>query len=239
MKAWATWSTLIAAGFGSLLFLAAPQPGVSAPQAESQQRLCAIKGSVTNAVTGQGLQKAFLRLEGKGGSYSAVTDNGGKFAVESVQPGNYSLYAERQGFIQSRLGEAEGVRFEIQLTPGQILTDITIKLTPQAVISGRVVDEDGDIWTHSQIGVFRSVFEHGRRQLQTFNGAEVNDQGEFRLGQVPPGRYYLSAEPDAFWESRNRPAGKEAVASRLVTWYPSSADPENSTAITVGPGDQV
>jgi len=239
VKASATWSPLIAAGFGSLLFLAAPRPAVSAPQSESQERLCAIKGTVTNAVTGQGLQKAFVRLEGKAGSYPTVTDSSGRFAVENIQPGMYSLDAERQGFIQSRFGEAQGVRIEIHLTPGQILTDITMKLTPQAVISGRVVDEDGDIWTHSQIGLFRSVFEHGRRRLQGFNGAEVNDQGEFRLGQVPPGRYYLSAEPDAFWESRNRPLGKEAVASRLVTWYPSSADPENSTAITVGPGDQV
>jgi len=239
VKAWATWSPLITAGFGSLLFLAAPNPGVSAPQSESQQRLCAIKGTVTNAVTGQGLQKAYLRLEGKGGSYPTVTDSGGRFAVENIQPGSYSLNAEHQGFIESRFGDAQGVRLEIQLTPGQILTDITIKLTPQAVISGRVVDEDGDIWTHSQIGLFRSIFEHGRRQLEGFTGAEVNDQGEFRLGQLPPGTYYLSAEPDSGWESRNRPPAKEAVAWRLLTWYPSSADPESSTAVTVGPGDQL
>jgi len=178
-------------------------------------------------------------LEGKGGSYPTVTDSGGRFAVENIQPGSYSLNAEHQGFIESRFGDAQGVRLEIQLTPGQILTDITIKLTPQAVISGRVVDEDGDIWTHSQIGLFRSIFEHGRRQLEGFTGAEVNDQGEFRLGQLPPGTYYLSAEPDSGWESRNRPPAKEAVAWRLLTWYPSSADPESSTAVTVGPGDQL
>jgi hypothetical protein len=239
VQASAKWSPLIAAGFASLLFVAAPKPSVSAPQSESQQRLCAIKGTVTNAVTGDGLRKAYVRLEGKGGSYPTVTDNRGRFAVENIQPGTYSFYAERQGFIESRFGEAQGVRLEIQLTPGQILTDITIKLTPQAVISGRVVDEDGDIWTHSQVGLFRSVFEHGRRQLQGFTGAEVNDQGEFRLGQLPPGRYYLSAEPEASWESRNRPPTKEAAAFRLLTWYPSSADSENSTAITVGPGDQL
>ncbi len=239
VKTWVTWSPLIAAGFGSLLFLAAPPTGVSAPQSQSDQRLCAIKGTVTNAVTGQGLQKAYVRLVGKGGSYPTVTDSGGGFSVESVQPGMYSLEAERQGFIESRFGEAQGVRFEIQLTPGQILTDIAIKLTPQAVISGRVVDEDGDIWTHSQIGVFRSVFEHGRRRLQGFNGAEVNDPGEFRVGQLPPGRYYLSAEPDSRWELRNRPPSKAAGSLRLPTWYPSSVDSESSTPVTVGPGDQL
>ena len=239
MKAWATWSPLIAAGFGSLLFLAAPRPGVAAPQSESQQRLCAIKGTVTNAVTGQSLQKAYVRLEGKSGSYPTVTDSGGRFAVENIQPGTYSLNAERQGFIESRFGEAQGVRLEIQLTPGQILTDITIKLTPQAVISGRVVDEDGDIWTHSQVGLFRSVFEHGRRRMQGFGGGEVDDQGEFRLGQLPPGRYYLSAEPDSRWESRNRPQTKEGVSLRQFTWYPSSADSESSTPVVVGPGDHI
>jgi Carboxypeptidase regulatory-like domain len=239
VKAWATWSPLIAAGFGSLLFLAAPRPGVSAPQSESQQRLCSIKGTVTNAVAGDGLQKAYVRLEGKGGSYPTVTDSSGRFVVENIPPGTYSLVAERQGFIESRFGDAQGVRLEIQLTPGQILTDITIKLTPQAVISGRVVDEDGDIWTHSSVNLFHSSFEHGRRRLQGFTGNEVNDQGEFRLGQLPPGTYYLSAQPDSGWESRNHAPAKEPVPSRLLTWYPSSADSENSIAITVGPGDQV
>ena len=239
MKAWATWSPLIAAGFGSLLFLAVPRPGVSAPQSESQQRLCAIKGTVTNAVTGEGLRKAFVRLEGKGGSYPTVTDSGGRFLLENIQPGTYTLDAEHQGFIESRFGESQGVRLEIQLTPGQILTDITIKLTPQAVISGRVVDEDGDIWTHSVVDIFRSAFQHGRRQLEGFTGAEVNDQGEFRIGQLPPGRYYLSAAPDSRWESRNRPPEKGIDSLRLPTWYPSSADSESSTPVTVGPGDQL
>jgi len=222
-----------------MLFFAAPRPAVSAPQSESQQRLCAIKGTVTNAVTGQGLQKAFVRLLGKGGPYPTVTDSGGRFVVENIPPGAYTLVAERQGFIQSLFGEAQGVRLELQLTPGQILSDITIKLTPQSVVSGRVVDEDGDIWTHSTVNLFQSSFAHGRRQLQGFIGGEVNDQGEFRFGQLPPGRYYLSADPDASWESRNRPPGKEGVASRLLTWYPSSADTENAIAITVDPGDQV
>ena len=131
------------------------------------------------------------------------------------------------------------MRLEIQLTPGQILSDITIKLTPQAVISGRIVDEDGDIWTHSQIGVFRSVFEHGRRRLQGFTGGAVNDQGEFRVGQLPPGRCYLSAEPDSRWELRNRPPSKATGSLRLPTWYPSSVDSESSTPVTVGLGDQV
>ena len=239
MKVWATWSPLIAAGFGTLLFLAAPKPGVSAPQSESQQRLCAIKGTVTNEVTGQGLQKAFVRLLGKGGPYPTVTDSSGRFVVDKIPPGTYSLVAERQGFIQSLFGEAQGVRLELQLTPGQVLSDITIKLIPQAVVAGRVVDEDGDVWTHSTVNIFRSGFEQGRRRLQGVIGGEVNDQGEFRFGQLPPGRYYLSAEPDAVWESRNRPPAKEAAASRLLTWYPSSADPENSTAVTVGPGDQL
>jgi len=239
VKASATWSTVVAAGFGSLLFFAPLKPAISAPQSESKQSLCAIKGTVTNAVTSEGLPKAFVRLVGKGGSHPTVTDSGGRFLVENIQPGTYTLEAERQGFIESRFGEAQGVRIEIHLTPGQILAGLTIKLTPQAVISGRVVDEDGDIWTHSTVNLFRSSFEHGRRRLQGFIGGEVNDQGEFRLGQLPPGRYYLSAEPDAVWEARNRTPAKEAGSLRLATWYPSSADPENSLPITVGPGDQL
>jgi hypothetical protein len=106
---------------------------------------------------------------------------------------------------------------------------------PPAAISGRITDEDGEPWTHAHITVSRCVWESGKRRLQAFDSAEVNDAGDFRIGHLPPGRYYLSAEPDAYWEKRNRAASAPQLQP---TWYPSSLDSSSATPVLLLPGQE-
>jgi hypothetical protein len=139
-------------------FSGVAQPGYAAPQSEitpsaAVRQNCAIKGSVIDAVTNRGLRKAYLIL---GGLYASVTDDQGNFVFENVKPGSYVLNAEHQGYIDGYFGEAGSEPIKIKLTPGQTLSDIKIELTPQAVITGRVVNEDGDPWTHASVNMFRS-----------------------------------------------------------------------------------
>ena len=197
-----------------------------------------MKGTVTNAVTGERLRKAYVRLAPASDAANVrptVTDEEGRFVFENIQPGNYSLEAEHQGLIESRYGEDAGTPVELRIVAGQNLSDLNIRLMPPAAISGRVRDEDGGPWTHAYIHVLRSVRQGGKRQLQGFSSAEVNDAGEFRVGQLPPGRYYLSAEPDANWEKRNR--GPSAPQLQQ-TWYPSSLDSVSATPLVLLPGQE-
>ena len=217
------------------------QVGIAAPQPLPDQQISAIKGIVSDSVTGQDLRTAFVRLVGKGGTYPAVTDANGKFELVEVAPGTYDLVAEHQGFIEAHLGDLgqQGPNVQLRLDPGQTLTGINIKLTPQAVISGRVVDEDGDVWIHGQVNLLRSEFVHGRRKLVGFSGSDVDDLGQFRIGQLPPGRYYLSAEPDARWEQQNHPRAKGAILPHQPTWYPSGLEFADAVPIVIGPAQQV
>ena len=214
-------------------FFVVARPGVSAPQSET--KLCSVKGRVIDAVTSQGLRKSYLRL---GGSYTSTTDDQGNFGFENVESGSYFLEAEQQGYLDSQYGDWHGAKVEIKLSPGQALSNIQVKLTPQAVVAGRLFNEEEDLWTHANVNLVRSVWSRGRRKLQGFTGESVNDQGEFRIGQIPPGKYYLVAEPDDRWEMRNRVSGKD-ILLRQPTWYPNSPDLEGATPIIVGPGAQL
>ena len=155
-----------------------------------------VRGTVTNGVTGDRLRKAYVRLAPVGDdahTRPAVTDAEGRFVFEKVPAGNYSLEAEHPGLMESKYGEDAGAPVDLKIVAGQNLSDLTIKLMPPAVISGRVRDEDGDLWPHAHINIFRSVWVGGKRQLQGFDNADVNDAGEFRAGHLPAGRYYLSS----------------------------------------------
>jgi Carboxypeptidase regulatory-like domain len=196
-----------------------------------------IKGTVTNAVTGERVRKAYVRLESDAGSIRpTVTDEEGRFVFENIQAGNYWLEAEHQGLIESKYGEDAGAPVELRLVAGQNLSDLNIKLLPPAAISGLVRDEDGDPWTHASVNVSRSVWKDGKRQLQGFATEEVNDAGEFRVGHLPPGRYYLSAEPEPNWETRNRLASEPRLQE---TWYPSSLDSASATPVVLLPGQEL
>jgi Carboxypeptidase regulatory-like domain len=206
---------------------------------EAEDSSGSIKGTVTNAVTGERLRKAYVRLAPVSDAANvrpAVTDEEGRFVFENVKPGSYSLEAEHQGLIERKYGEDAGAPVELRLVARQNLSDLNIKLMPPAAVSGRVTDEDGDPWTHAYINVYRSVWKGGKRQLQGFDSAEVNDAGEFRVGHLPPGRYYVSAEPDAYWEKRNRVASAPQLQT---TWYPSSLDSSSAMPVVLLAGQEL
>ena len=151
-----------------------------------------------------------------------------------MTPDSYRLVAERQGYLDGRYGGLEaGV--ELRLSAGESLTDLDISLTRQAVISGRVLDEDGDLWFHAVASIYRSVWKKGKRELEGFNSQDADDQGSFRIAQLPPGRYYVVAIPDASWENRNHAA---SALRNLPTWYPSSPDAQTGTAIILNAGEE-
>jgi hypothetical protein len=216
-----------------LLFFAAVTMGNAAPVPD----MASVHGSVTSSVSGEGLRKAYLRLApvaGKAAGYGAVTNDQGSFEMEKIEPGSYHLFADCVGFLDAQYGEVE-----LRLSAGDNLTGIEIRMTPQAVLSGRVLDQDGDPWPHANMVLYRSEWQKGRRHLELASTQEVDDRGEFRIASLPPGRYYFLAEPDVTWEKEHHPeTGDQPAIRQQPTWYPSSSDVESAAPITLAPGQQ-
>jgi hypothetical protein len=211
-----------------LLFTAQAQPDSTA----------SVRGIVTNAATGEGLRKAYLRLArfGGGSAHPVVTNDQGAFVIENIAPGNYRLDAECTGFLNTRYS------VELQLSAGDSLTGIEIKMVPQAVLSGRVLDEDGDPWPHAYVSVFHSVWKKGRRHIEVAPGDTwgFDDRGEFRLSRLSAGRYYILAVPDPTWEQQHHPdVNNQPAIRQQPTWYPSSPEVESSAPITLAAGQQL
>ncbi len=219
-----------------VLALALLAAGVPAQQVAANENLASVKGVVTNAVTGERLRKAYVRLHPASGSARpATTDEQGRFVFEDLKPGTYKLEAEHVGFLVSQLADTAGTSVELHLAAGET-ADVTLKLTPQGAISGRVLDADGDAWVHAGLEVYHSVFKKGKRRLERAGGSEIDDQGQFRVGQLAPGTYYLTAEPDIGWEQNNRSSSEGRLQA---TWYPDSIDAEGSTPVILSSGQEL
>jgi hypothetical protein len=229
----------------TLLALLVAALGVAAGQnedAEAFKRLASIEGKVLSAHTGEAVAKATVRLypieqpaDGAALEYVAAADAAGAFIIERITPGAYRLRAEQTGYVAMEYG-ARNPRLPgatLRLAAGQRLDLREFRLTPQGVITGRILNEDREPMARIQITALRHRFVNGRRSLREAGTAITDDLGEYRLFGLAPARYYLSA---------HRGPGQqdgEAESAYLPTYFPGVIDQQSAAALEVGAGAEL
>jgi hypothetical protein len=84
----------------------------------------------------------------------------------------------------------------ITIRAGEAFTSVRVTLTAQGVITGKVEDADGWPAVNARIRALRYEFPMGTRRIwPQGRPVETDDRGEFRLFGMPPGGYYLRADP--------------------------------------------
>ncbi len=210
-----------------------------------------IEGLVVSAGTGEPLRRAVITLrqvEGREPPYATSTDASGHFILREIGPGQYRLWAQRNGYIRQEYGQRAANRPGTILTlqPGQYLRDIVLRLIPTGAITGRVYDEAGEPIEGSRIRALRQSYERSQRQFVQAATAVTNDRGEYRLYGLPPGHYYVSATymPALAREVGGATAAQPAAGPILeegyaLTYYPGTNDPGRAAPIALGAGEEV
>lgn len=236
------------------VFLAAQQPRSGPPRGRppgggraaqatqlKPEDACAVSGQVLDASTGEPLKRATVTLrraspgeaDGAPRGYTAATDSSGRFAMAGIAPGDYRLSARRNGFVDTAYGSA------VTLRPGQQLADVLFRMTPHGVITGRVVDEDGEPVPGVRMQAMRYRYPQGRKQLSEFGEDNTNDIGEYRIAGLPAGRYYLRASPRRSSERGIEAAGGQPEEEYAATYFPGTGDVAAAAGIDVAAGGQL
>lgn len=221
----------------------------------AEQKKIRIEGRVTSS-TGQPVRKASVYLQSSTSArpntppatnYADQTGDDGTFVFENVAAGAYTLRAERTGYVTQRYGARtpSGEGTPLTVKEGDKLSKLDISLTQQAVILGRVTDTDGDGIPGAQVRVARFSYLNGVRQFRSEGtGGTTDDEGNFRVSGLSPGRYYVYADTlaNSPQQMLNPPASGRSIApptALLSTYYPSSLDMRGATMIEAGPGSHV
>jgi protocatechuate 3,4-dioxygenase beta subunit len=218
--------------------------------ASPEKALCAVEGRVFSAVTGAPLKKAAVWLEafsptrGVNGpptvsGPAATTDANGHFLLEGVEPGSYLLSAQRTGYLDQGYGarDPQVVGPPLKLSAGDRLTDITFKLTPQSLLYGKIADEDGDPLPNSQVDVLRVSYAGGHRQFASVANVNSQDDGSFVVGNLSPGRYYVSAA----WRinAQPGPVRERPREAWVTTYFSNTIDPAAAAPVEIAAGAEV
>ena len=101
-------------------------------------------------------------------------------------------------------------------------------------MEGTVVDQHNQ--PRSRISVTLSSYERlrGERKLFPVGRAQTDDRGRFRLFDIPPGSYYMSAAPPSFY---GRIKGEDRSFPPI--YYPGVPSPLEAAKVHVSAGEEV
>ncbi len=218
-----------------MLFLAA--------QERASGETSAVQGTVLDAVTGAPVARAQVFLQRNSGRDRSrkmtSSDSGGNFTFLGVEPGEYRLSAQKNRYAVSSYGaKAPGRRGAIlDIRPGSNLREMNIHLAPAAVVTGRVIDGDGEPIAYAQVQALVFRYVNGRRQLVPAGGAATtDDRGEFRMFGLNPGAYYFVAT------ARNRTRWSILDETESLTYpavyYPDTTDPAQAVLLRLRAGEE-
>jgi protocatechuate 3,4-dioxygenase beta subunit len=210
-----------------------------------------VGGQVRNGTTGEAIARADLLLRRADvdpnstslpTAYSTIADEKGHFVFDGVEPGKYRLSAMRAGFVTGEFGAPEplGIGSTLSVEGGQQMGNLTFALTPQAVFTGHVLDEQGDPIPRLQVQALGYRYNRGRKQLASFGSALTDDLGEYRIFGLAPGRYFLSATYRAnALEASATSSTQVSDEEYAPMYYPRGTDPMFATTIEARPGAQL
>lgn len=179
---------------------------------------------------------------------SVLTGDDGHFEF-SAAPGKYDLRGAKRGFITSAYDQHEQFSSAIVTGAGVDTANLVLKLSPLAVISGRVLDQSGDPVRGSQVVLWRENHSSGVSRTVRFRMEMTDDLGEYEFSPLDAGTYFLSASGTPWYAVHPTTAARDGSAPPLgavdrvldvvypTTYYAGATESDDATPIPIRGGE--
>jgi hypothetical protein len=194
---------------------------VDKPAAAKQYR---IAGTVVNSVSGEPVPRAtvaILSVENHRTIASLASDTGGRFSLEGIPAGKYSLTVSKRGYITAFYDEHEVFSSAIVTGEGQDTEDIVFRLDPAASIEIEVTDDGGDPVEGADVLVFQRMhnFGVGERILET-RQTKTDDTGKAENYNLHPCELLVAVSAKPWFAMHAAAKSGKAVNPALDVAYP-------------------
>jgi hypothetical protein len=211
-----------------------------------------IAGMVLNAKTGSALSHATVTVSDatkREIEQMFVTGDDGHFEFH-VPAGKFSLRGARRGFTAGYYDQHE--EFWTGIVTGADLgtEDLALRLAPDAVLTGKVLDEFAEPVRGAQIMVYREDHSEGVSRIVRASGAATDDQGRYEVAPLIEGTYFVSVSTSP-WYAVHPPSNGEGAAKSSsqvdgsldvvypITYYGDASESEDAAPIPLRGGDRL
>ena len=157
-----------------------------------------LTGRVVNALTGEGVKKAMVELRFLGmpprgqmpATTTVTTDSTGHFRATDLADGKYMVRASHPGHPVPRQTLPRNDQIEATVGGPNPTKDLVASLLPGGAIAGHLADLDGQPLS-GYVEVIERSASNPSPPYATVNGGRIDEEGTFRIANLPPGRYYL------------------------------------------------
>jgi hypothetical protein len=225
------------------------QPAQPRDAVPAEKGTSAIAGRVTNLETRGPLQRAVIRIASPTlpAEKRVSTNADGRYEVRDLPAGEYSVKAERGGYLtmaygQRRSGEAGK---PVRLGEGQTVRGVDFALPRMGVISGRIVDETGEPMAKVSVYAIQFGRHQGVHRLIPFaipeeccwrgGHAQTDESGQYSL-VLPAGEFVIMGFSRETWPLES---DTTQVFSFPPSFYPGVVESGGAQRIKVGVGQEV
>ncbi len=166
---------------------------------------------------------------------TATSDRDGRFTFANVTPGPYTVRVQKDGYF----GRPEGGNYPATAAihvsvVAKETKDASLSMIPGALIGGRVFGADGQLLSNAIVNALRVSYPLGYAVLEGQVSKGTDDRGDFRLFWLPPGDYYLTAEPP---RAAPTPGGAPA-GQGIKTFYPGVTAVTEAKMVSIKGGEE-
>lgn len=186
--------------FGLMPFASLYAQAPNGPHKAAGNGKYTISGTAVSVATGAPLAQARVTLTDTSNSRdvgSMLTGEDGQFAFKQLTAGKYSLRGSRHGYLAAAYQQHEQYWSGI-VTGEELDTEgLQLRLTPAALISGKMIDEMGEPVRGAEAKLYKEEHTSGATRVIPAGSAITNDLGAFEFFSLSPGKYFaaVSAKP--------------------------------------------
>ncbi|ABF41576.1 intradiol ring-cleavage dioxygenase [Candidatus Koribacter versatilis Ellin345] len=207
-----------------------------------------IAGAVVSLTTGEPLARTRVVVQDTKARQSVqtvMTGDDGHFEFQ-VPAGKFSLQAARKGFIASAFDQHETFSTAIVTGAGFDTEHLKFKLAPSGIISGRVLDENGEPVRGAIVAVSREFRNSGMPHIQVIRNQVTDDLGQYEITPLQAGTYFLSVHAEPWYAVHPFAAAPPEQTYHVdraldvaypTTYYSDTTEPEEATPIPLRGGD--
>ena len=206
--------------------LACVLPASRAVAQQQQPTTYPVRGIVVNSLTHTPIARALVEAQAD----AVLTDSNGRFELELPAGTTLPLSARRPGYVTG--GSATHI-----VRVGEGLTDLTLALTPQAVITGHISSSSGDDAEGTRVMAYRRRTRRNQQWWEAQGSAVTDSGGHFRFSNLQtPAEYLLVTLPTTDREGRAN--ANASTYGYPATFYPEGAETSATGLMPLAPGQQ-